>query len=292
MAEGPAQEGWEENPNPAWKTDPEAASQEAARRLSEADTRLDLDDLAALDRLPDALAERTDLESLYLKNTNVSRLDAIAGLTSLDTLMIHDSKVADLSPLAGLEKLDWLSAFHCPIEDISPLRTLTSLKTLLLRGTNVRDFRPVAHLDLTDLRIVDTPATEADPELQRLAGIRKNEERTEKLLAYLKTLPADPETPQMQSPAGRPVGLTPKGQVGFTHQLSDTLSDLSKRLLGDVLEDLGDTLGQTQRESDNIRADLDAMLSSYRAALTADPARLDAHKVYRAAKKLRAIVRA
>lgn len=137
-------------------------------------------ELAALDRIPSEIGRLNKLESLHL----------------------HDTQVADIAPLAGMQALEWLE----------------------LSDTQVADLRPVAEIDklidgarewsFNGLHFRRIPATRLDPEgLGRLAEIEDNAERTEKTLAYLKSLdrwPPDPPDAPAQEEILR-VAIGPEG---------------------------------------------------------------------------------
>ena len=82
--------------------------------------------------------------------------------------------------------------------DVSPLRTLTALQLLDLDGTPVVDLRPLVDLPFPFqsinghqcLRFKNTAA--AVHTLNDLSEIQDNRERTDKTLAYLRTLPPYP----------------------------------------------------------------------------------------------------
>ena len=79
----------------------------AQRRIQETRdsgaTRLDLSDLSKLTQLPLDVADLIALQSLNLRNTQVSDLAPLAALTSLQSLVLSFNQVSDLAPLAAGE---------------------------------------------------------------------------------------------------------------------------------------------------------------------------------------------
>ncbi|WP_424967517.1 leucine-rich repeat domain-containing protein [Dinoroseobacter sp. S375] len=171
------------------------------------------------------LAEITGLQSLSLKNTQVADIEPLAGISELRVLQLGNTRVADTNPLAGIAGLQSLSLNTTQVADIAPLAGTNGLQNLSLNNTQVTDIAPLAGmtrlqiLDLNnsqiadlrslaklqpsasrrkpspilDLRFMNTPATEMDPELRRLAAVENVRERTAETLAYLRSLPPLPE---------------------------------------------------------------------------------------------------
>lgn len=156
----------------AWETDPEAAFEEARRRIAAWRERpLDLR-LPALERLPEEIAAGPSA-------TNYRRLQTAdgQGFTTGDgqPFFVRDeatgaggtqgSTDSEATPHAGLAQLD-LSGTK--ITDIAPLAGLSRLQSLSLRGTHVIDVSPVATLGL--LRWLDLSLTEVT-DISVLAGL-------------------------------------------------------------------------------------------------------------------------
>ncbi len=127
------------------------------------------------------------------------------GATELDLSDLHALTVLppDISTFTALRTL---SLTGTQVTDIAPLQNLSALQILDLSGTKVKDLRPVADFSFEMLRKISslgrtfrglnffsTPAAKATPELTALAQIKGNEERTQKTLAYLRSLPPWPE---------------------------------------------------------------------------------------------------
>ncbi|MEM1079276.1 MAG: leucine-rich repeat domain-containing protein [Pseudomonadota bacterium] len=156
------------------------------------------------------LAGITGLQILDLRNTQVAGVAPLAGITGLQRLYLTNTQVADIAPLAGITGLQNLSLSNTLIADIAPLAGITGLQSLTLDNTQVRDLRVLAgHQSLIPkkampfiygLRFADTPATELDPELHRLAEIEDSRERTTETLAYLRGLPPWPDPLPWRAP--------------------------------------------------------------------------------------------
>ena len=147
-------------PDPAWRTDPDAAYREAQRRIAVAREQrtgsLDLSRLWALQALPPEIRDLTELESLDCDHTEVSDLLPLSGLPGLQVLDCGHTEVSDLSPLSGLPGLQSLACLSTPVSDLSPLSGLTGLQWLNCRSTGVSDLSPLA--DLPGLRTLNLSA--------------------------------------------------------------------------------------------------------------------------------------
>ena len=109
------------------------------------------------------LTRLTNLQALWLGDTQVADLAPLAQLTKLQRLALSCTEVADAAPLAGLTNLRELPHRHAgrrrrpartphqpatldlsgtPVADAAPLARLTNLQRLDLAGTRVADARP------------------------------------------------------------------------------------------------------------------------------------------------------
>jgi Leucine-rich repeat (LRR) protein len=152
-----------------------AAVEEIARVKAAGETNLDLSGEAfhALTSIPPELAGLTNLETLYLANTQVSDLAPLARLTDLTTLNLDNTQVSDLTLLAGLTKLMRLDLDHTPISELSPLAGLKNLETLYLDRTQVSDLTPLAGLtNLETLYLDNTQVSDLAP-LARLTNLMR-----------------------------------------------------------------------------------------------------------------------
>ena len=204
-----------------------------------------------------ALGGLTSLTTLYLDNTGVSDVTALGGLTSLKRLSLSNTGVSDLAALEKLGNLDLLGISGLKVADISTLQHLRKLEDLYLNASEVLDLRPLADLDQLanersgfGLVFADTPATRADPELQRLAKMEGEKDRADQTRAYLKTLPPWPEPlPSPPYPAQsdpEPDGLVSVGiQDGrFSSNITPPEEEQLKKVLHERLKERGKTLSQ------------------------------------------------
>ncbi len=95
---------------------------------------------------PEAIANLSNLEVLFLDNNQLTEASWLAGLTKLNNLILSDNQLADISPLAGLVALNWLYLGGNIIEDVSALSALLELETLSLYDNAVRDVGPLGSL--------------------------------------------------------------------------------------------------------------------------------------------------
>lgn len=190
-------------------------------RLKEA-TNLDLslDPFLALNRLPPQLSRLSKLQDLWLAGTLVvdlapiaelkalrklsidrtaaSDISALATCTGLEVLWLHQTAIDKIDGISGLVALKILSLRDTNVSDLSPLRLLSELQHLDLRRTPVRDLRPLLGLSKLGtnqspgLAYSETPAARLDKALEGISQIKDAEERAEKTLAYLATLPPWP----------------------------------------------------------------------------------------------------
>ena len=100
-----------------------------------------------------ALAGRTDLRELYLRDNAIADLSPLAGLTGLRVLDLRDNAITDLSPLAGLTGLQALDLAGNQIADLWPLAGLTALERLDLAHNRIADLATLA--ELTGLQVLD-----------------------------------------------------------------------------------------------------------------------------------------
>ena len=132
-----------------WASDADAATTEARRRIAQtaetqADT-LDLSDLAALEALPAEIGQLTDLRHLYAGNRSadgnltpynnrLSEIAAVRGLP-LETLSLRNTQVSDIIEIGSLTALATLALGQTLVSDITALGLLTALTSLSLDDT-------------------------------------------------------------------------------------------------------------------------------------------------------------
>lgn len=156
------------------------------------------------------LAGIAGLQSLSLNTTQVTDIAPLAGITGLQILYLDNTQVTDIAPLAGITGLQHLSLNNTQVTDIAPLAGMAGLQILDLNNSHLADPRSLAKLQssaggrnpspIFDLRFMNTPATEMDPELRRLAAVENVRKRIAETLAYLRTLPPLPEPLPWQAP--------------------------------------------------------------------------------------------
>ena len=96
-----------------------------------------------------ALASLTNLDTLYLNDTDVSDVSALVSLTDLDTLQLWRTGVSDVSALASLTNLYSLYLNDTAVSDVSALTSLTNLEFLNFYDTSVSDVSPLLGLSLS-----------------------------------------------------------------------------------------------------------------------------------------------
>ena len=89
------------------------------------------------------LTRLTNLQALWLLDTQVADAAPLAQLTNLQRLDLSRTEVADAAPLAGLTNLRELSLSGTQVADAAPLARLTNLQSLDLSGTQVADAAPL-----------------------------------------------------------------------------------------------------------------------------------------------------
>lgn len=126
----------------------------------------------ALDRLPPEIGKLTGLQSLDLRNTQITDLAPLAGLTGLRRLNLFNTRITDLASLAGLTGLQVLDLRFSFISDVAPLAGLTGLQRLGLDYSQITDLTPLAGLTgLLSLNLGFTRITDLTP-LAGLTGLQ------------------------------------------------------------------------------------------------------------------------
>ena len=265
-----------------------AAAKEIERFLEFGGDSIDFDrrEFRSLENIPPQIADIRGLSRVNLNMTSISNLTPLSALDRLQFLSIKGTAVTDISPLIGkrylrflhlgqtavsdlsalqgINGIQHLSLDETQVSDISILAGLTKLRFLTLDKSKVEDLRPIrlvsqlAGSDVGGLRYLDTPATEMDGELAKLAAIRDSNQRTNQTLEYLKSLPL---WPKPYLPAYRSDGKPPKaignvplppeqdpalpliwGEKGFTFLANgietDPVTEATLVDLRDLLEDL------------------------------------------------------
>ncbi|MBB3995579.1 hypothetical protein GGR95_003236 [Sulfitobacter undariae] len=175
-----------------------------------------------------------NLELINCNNTHVNNLTPISALRALKHLGLGQTPIADISPLQNITTLRSLSLWATSVADISALQVLSHLIWLTLNDTEVRDLRPIAQLEFNEevedlasgLSFRNTPAAASSPELTELSEIEDDTERTQKTLAYLRSIPPYPDplpwdvkkSPKAPEPdTGPRVQITDDGKLDLEH---------------------------------------------------------------------------
>ncbi|QUJ77485.1 hypothetical protein KDD17_05695 [Sulfitobacter albidus] len=204
---------------------------EAERRIeehieSDEDMRsISFGDLEALEEIPPLIRKVESLFYIDLENTQVANIDVLSGFDTLEILNINLTRVTDLKPvetlinltdlyitglhpqsldpLSRLFNLELLHMWDAKITDLSALTRLHNLMDLNIIGTEVEDLRPIAGISFDSkgkgypisprIEFRNTKAVEKSEDLRALSEIIDDRERTEKTLAYLRSLPPYPE---------------------------------------------------------------------------------------------------
>ena len=110
------------------------------------------------------LAEFTQIEELYLNDSQVSDLSPLSQFHNLRKLHAEHCAVENIEPLSNLSNLEDLLLDYTGVDDLEPIQHLISLKRIGLRNTRVRSVTPLAGLkSLTSLELSGTAVTELSP---------------------------------------------------------------------------------------------------------------------------------
>jgi internalin A len=107
------------------------------------------------------LSRLTELETLNLSFTGISKLTELSGLEKLRKFSASYNQISDLGPLSALKSLEALSIRGNKITTVSPLKNLSSLKSLLLASNPLSDLSALsglgtlATLDLAQTSLID-----------------------------------------------------------------------------------------------------------------------------------------
>ncbi len=110
------------------------------------------------------LSRMTQLQELFLDNTQVSDLTPLSALTQLQFLSLDNTQVSDLTPLSGMRELHRLFLRNTPVSDLTPLSGMRELHRLFLTSTQVSDLTPLN--EMTQLRTLscdNTPVSDLTP---------------------------------------------------------------------------------------------------------------------------------
>ena len=99
-----------------------------------------------ISRLPDWISKLSNLQALFLNDTNVVDLSPIKKLKKLQILDCYNTSVADLSPLTGLIQLQRLYCSRTSLVDLLPLAGLVGMQEFNCSHTKVADLSPLTYL--------------------------------------------------------------------------------------------------------------------------------------------------
>ncbi len=251
-----------------------------------------LEATAVIDLTP--LRRMRSLSNLSLQGTRVADISVLAEAGNIMLLSLDRSEVADIGPLRALRRLARLSLLGTAVQDVSPLAGLKHLAGLNLTGSQVADLRPLQNLSLLagdpvdqrptyGLHFRETPATQLDPELDRLSRISDNDDRGAQVLAYLRTLPPwpaplswlpSPETPDVPPAVAAPLQVAVRGGALRTVEQAPVAraAELGRAAILDYLGDLADHRGRIG----NVLPRLGKALTALERALGTDSAGMNA----------------
>ncbi len=102
----------------------------------------------------DAIRNCKNLESLTLRNQQITDMKKISELTNLKTLILTGNQIKKIQGLENITNLETLDLATNQIEKIEGLEKLTSLKDIYLSNNNIEDITPLSlntsltHIDL------------------------------------------------------------------------------------------------------------------------------------------------
>lgn len=167
------------------------------------------------------------------------------------------------------------------------IRQLKEGISVELRGTQIRDLKPLAHV--RGLRLINfdgIPAAGSNPELQAIAAISEDENRTNKLVAWLKENKVDdpPEViaggPEFKVGDLGPITLVDRP---LSYSDDDDQEEMQFECRRKALE-----LLKIVDLAANVAPDLPATLQRYRDLIDMDPAFIGARKIWSVANSLEA----
>ena len=139
----------------------------------------------------------------------------------------------EITTLTNLQHLD---LDNTQVSDLTPISTLTNLQRLFLMSTQVSDLTPLMALpNLEDVKFRKTPATTSNSQLGEISEIENDEERLDKLRAFLKDEQDDDKTIFKKSPVKHSINTNNQVETK-SKELEDTdLSDPAKCAIRDQI---------------------------------------------------------
>jgi len=94
-----------------------------------------------------------NLNSISLKNNNITSLDFLSNLTSLEYVDLSNNKITDITPIGNLKKLVTVNLADNNITDVTPLSSLYELDDIILDNNNITNYKN-AFYDLSNLAVL------------------------------------------------------------------------------------------------------------------------------------------
>lgn len=278
-------------------TDAETAFAEAERRIADAKatgaTYLNLSGPHFDHTYPRLLSNGDNLKAL------VRLPDSLADLTGLKKLSLFETKVVDLAPLAKISGLATLDLSGTPVYNLAPLAKLPALERLFLTDTQVADLRPLG--DLTrflratengryGLVYRDTPLTRLDPRFDEISKIDDPKERNRRTKALVDSLGPDwPPAPDI--PADRPdaphYAVDADGTVRSTETLPTGWDEDQRALQRDLVAKSAALADATQTRNERELVTLRQQAAAYRRIVSRKDDDLPLRRLWSAANALR-----
>ena len=102
------------------------------------------------------LKKLTNLQTLWITDSQVSNYKSLKGLTNLQDLSLYNTDISDCEPIKRLTKLRELCLDWTQVSDLKPLKELANLQILAFRYTLISDLEPIKKLkSLNSLYISD-----------------------------------------------------------------------------------------------------------------------------------------
>ena len=110
--------------------DAAVAEIESVREATHDVLNLDKRKFHALTEIPPQISDLTGLQTLFLRNTQVTDLTPLQAISGLQVLNLGNTQVTDLGPLENLKELGVLSVNRTQLSDLRPVAGDNKLGTL------------------------------------------------------------------------------------------------------------------------------------------------------------------
>jgi internalin A len=135
---------------PSWqlaRTQLVIAEERVREVIASGTNNINLNDLAALRRLPANIDKIPNLKYLRARETNLRDLSGLEGIDTLQELDLNLTQVSDLTPLSGLPNLRLVYLHDTWIKDVDPLTTLPALERLDIGKTQIGSLEPLTRIE-------------------------------------------------------------------------------------------------------------------------------------------------